>query len=77
MSLPAEVLAAMVVRNEAREALAKTEAALQKKLKPYAGQTFELEGVPFKVCGSAGNLYLRRMVNKLEAAALRESWRKS
>jgi len=76
MALPADVLAAMVVRNEIRDALAKAEANLQAALKPHAGETFELEGVPFKVCGGPPRgFYLRRFVSADEAAALRAKWR--
>lgn len=75
MSLPYKILSTFIARNGAREALAEAEAKVQEALKPHAGETFELEGVPFKVCKGPSGLYLRRMVGAAEASILRAKWR--
>lgn len=75
MSLPYKILSTLIARNGAREALAAAEAKVQAALKPHAGETFEFEGVPFKVCKGPSGLYLRRMVSSDEAATLRAKWR--
>jgi hypothetical protein len=69
------VKAALIARNEAREALQEREAELQNVLVPFAGQSFTIEGVPFKVCGTVGKLYVRRIVGPEETERLREAWR--
>lgn len=73
--IPSGVKAALVARNEARERLAKCEAELQRTLALIAGETFTIEGVPFRVCGGPKRLYVRRIVGREVAQAMRDAWR--
>lgn len=75
MLIPFEVKQALIQRNEAREALRETERTLQVVLERHAGKRYEIEGVPFKVCGEPGKRYWRRMVSGADAKRLREIWR--
>jgi len=74
--IPGVVKLMLVARNEAREKLQLCEAALQEVLAPRAGTTFTIEGVPFKVCGRVGKLYVRRLTGPEETERLREAWRR-
>jgi len=51
--IPIEVRDALLARNEARDALQAATEALQAALAAYAGETFDVEGVPVRVCHSA------------------------
>jgi hypothetical protein len=73
--IPPAIKAALIARNEAREALRQREAELQTVIDPLAGTTFTIEGVPFKVCGTRGKRYVRRIVGPEETEKLREKWR--
>lgn len=73
--IPEPIRDALLARNLAREVLTTTEAELQRVLRLYAGQTYTVEGVPFKVCGKVGALYWRRMTGPEETERLREAWR--
>lgn len=72
--IPPEVKAAMIARNEARDALRETERCLQTVLEPLAKLVFEIEGVPFKICGKPGRRYVWRMVGGKESTKLRLAW---
>ncbi len=73
--IPETVKKALVSRDQARTLLRQREAKLQEVLTPFAGATFTVEGVPIKVCGRVGKLYVRRIVGPEETQALREKWR--
>lgn len=75
--IPDTVKSAIVQRRDCQARLHLAEANLRAALAPYAGQTFEVEGVPVKVCGNPGALYLRRITGPEETARLREEWRRS
>lgn len=68
---------ALIARNEARQNLERCEADLQLVLGLITGEIFTIEGVPFRVCGVPGNerLYVRRVVGREVAQAMREAWR--
>ena len=75
--IPHDVKRALIQRNEARAALKETETSLQIVLERHAGKTYRVEGVPFKVCGTPGKRYWRRMVSREQANELRAAWRNS
>lgn len=75
--IPEQIKRALIQRNEARAALDQTERNLQCALSAHAGKIYTAEGVPFRVCGSPGALYWRRLCSAEEAATLRKAWRES
>jgi hypothetical protein len=68
--LPHEVLLAVNARNGAKEAFRAAQIELVKTLTPYAGETFHVDGVPLKVCGTMDRLYLWRTVSLKKASDL-------
>lgn len=64
--LPADVRAALERREEKRQSLASSERNLRRVLEPYAGRVFEVDGVPTRVSGSPGKLYLRKRAVRSE-----------
>jgi hypothetical protein len=75
--IPHDIKRALIQRNEARAALKETEASLQIVLERHAGKTYSVEWVPFKVCGTPGRRYWRRMVSRERAIELRAAWKRS